>query len=154
MTKTPLHKWNNKQLLFDSDGKALPSEKTDRLSTLLWEVIEEAFSFSDTERQKNGGKDIPVSDSLYDFVTRRAKEVLEDEEEQKLLIQMSEMWGAYVGEPIWRQSLRFAWMEECCGGGEHPLAKVGKAGVLTERRGDVCCVRLLGHLWAHRKGGP
>ncbi|KAG7124544.1 hypothetical protein HYQ44_001729 [Verticillium longisporum] len=31
---------------------------------------------------------------------------------------MSEMFGAYIGEPVWRQSLKFAWMEECCGGEE------------------------------------
>jgi len=31
---------------------------------------------------------------------------------------MSEMWGAYIGDPVQRQSLRFAWMEEVCGGGE------------------------------------
>ena len=39
-------------------------------------------------------------------------------DDQQLLAQMSEMWGAYVGEVVRRQSLRFAWMEERCGGGE------------------------------------
>lgn len=33
-------------------------------------------------------------------------------------MQMAEMWGAYIGDPVHRQSLKFAWMEECCGGGE------------------------------------
>ncbi|CAK7227480.1 hypothetical protein SEUCBS140593_006590 [Sporothrix eucalyptigena] len=118
-TGTPLHKWNNKQLLFDAAGAALPSETTDRLSTLLWDVIGEAFAYSEAEHKKNGGVDIPAEDSLYDFVSRRAKELLsESEADQELLVQMSEMWGAYVGEPVWRQSLRFAWMEECCGGEE------------------------------------
>ncbi|KAH8905225.1 FAD/NAD(P)-binding domain-containing protein [Coniochaeta sp. PMI_546] len=101
-TKTPLHRWNNKQLIFDSKGDVLPNEVTERLSTLLWEIIEE----------------IPKEDSLHDFITRRAREVVSDDEERKLLIQMSEMFGAYVGEPVWKQSLRFAWMEECCGGDE------------------------------------
>lgn len=117
-TATPLHKWNNKQLLFDAEGHPLPSETTDRLSTLLWEIIGEAFAFSEAEHKKNGGVDIPSGDSLHDFVARRAKQVLPDAGDRQLLVQMSEMWGAYVGEPVWRQSLRFAWMEECCGGGE------------------------------------
>jgi hypothetical protein len=116
-TKTPLHHWNNKQLVFDSKGDVLPNEVTERLSTLLWEIIEEAFNFSEAAHRDNGGKQIPKEDSLHDFVIRKAQEVVTDEEERKLLVQMSEMFGAYVGEPVWKQSLRFAWMEECCGGG-------------------------------------
>lgn len=117
-SNTPLHHWNNKQLIYDSSGKALPDAVTDRLSTRLWEFIEEAFTFSEAAHQKDGGKDIPKEDSLQDFVRRRAEEVVQDADERKLLLQMSEMFGAYVGEPVWRQSLRFAWMEECCGGDE------------------------------------
>lgn len=113
-----MHRWNNKQMLFDGAGNCLPDETAQRLSTLLWEIIEDAFAFSEAEHKENGGLNISATDSLYDFIARRAGEVLPDEAEQKLLMQMSEMWGAYVGEPVWRQSLRFAWMEECCGGGK------------------------------------
>jgi hypothetical protein len=116
-TKTPLKHWNNMQLILDSTGNVLPTEVTERLSTILWEIIEEAFNFSEAAHQKNGGKDIPAAESLYDFIIRRAREVVNSEDELKLLIQMSEMFGAYVGEPVWKQSMRFAWMEECCGGG-------------------------------------
>ncbi|KAB5551079.1 hypothetical protein GE09DRAFT_158919 [Coniochaeta sp. 2T2.1] len=117
-TKTPLHHWNNKQLIVDSKGDTLPSELTEKLSTLLWEIIEEAFNFSEAAHRQSGGKEIPAEDSLHDFIIRRAQETVADEEERTLLIQMSEMFGAYVGEPVWKQSLRFAWMEECCGGDE------------------------------------
>ncbi|KAI2608010.1 FAD/NAD(P)-binding domain-containing protein [Hypoxylon sp. NC1633] len=117
-TKTPLHSWNKKQLIYDSAGNKLPDEKTDRLSTLLWDIIEKAFESSAAARDKDGGKSIPREESLYDFISKKAAEELQDEEERRTLIQMSEMWGAYVGEPVWKQSLRFAWMEECCGGEE------------------------------------
>lgn len=117
-----MHYWNSKQLIFDTSGKPLPNETAERLSTLLWEIIEEAFEFSAKANETDGGRVIPKEDSLYDFVSRRAREKLQDEQEQKTLIQMSEMWGAYVGEPVWKQSLRFAWMEECCGGGDWILA--------------------------------
>lgn len=118
-TNTPLHHWNDKQLIFDTLGNTLDSDKADRLSTLLWEIIEEAFSFSEEARQSDApGNVIPEHDSLYDFISRRALERLPDDGERDLLLRMSEMFGAYVGEPVWRQSLRFAWLEECCGGGE------------------------------------
>jgi hypothetical protein len=117
-SKTPVHYWNNKQLLYDSSGDVLPDDTTDRLSTLLWEIIEDAFKFSEEAHSKDGGKDIPKEDSLQDFIKRKAEIVLPDDKERKLLVQMSEMFGAYVGEPVWKQSLRFAWMEECCGGGK------------------------------------
>jgi hypothetical protein len=116
-TNTPLHSWNNKQLIYDSAGKPLPDETTDRLSTLLWEIIEDGFRFSQAAHEKGEGTSIPSGDSLQDFVKRRAEQLVPDENERRLLVQMSEMFGAYVGEPIWKQSLRFAWMEECCGGG-------------------------------------
>ncbi|KAK3344492.1 hypothetical protein B0T25DRAFT_616206 [Lasiosphaeria hispida] len=93
-TATPLHHWNNKQLIYDPSGKALPAEQIQRLSTLL-------------------GREFRVKsqDSLQDFIRRRAEEVVPDEVERKLLVQMSDVFGAYVGEPVWKQSLRFAWME-------------------------------------------
>ncbi|KAI1410761.1 FAD/NAD(P)-binding domain-containing protein [Hypoxylon sp. FL1857] len=115
---TPLHRWNTKQLIYDSTGHKLPDKKADRLSTLLWNIIEEAVKFSKAARDKSRGKSIPQEKSLYDFIKKKAAEKLPDKDEQRLLIQMSEMWGAYVGEPVWKQSLRFAWMEECCGGDE------------------------------------
>lgn len=104
-------------MLFDSTGNILPDEKTERLSTLLWKIIEEAFNYS-AEAHKDHEHSIPADESLYDFIEKRCKEELKDEKEQDILLQMSEMWGAYVGEPVWKQSLRFAWMEECCGGGQ------------------------------------
>ncbi|KAH6647507.1 hypothetical protein BKA67DRAFT_577696 [Truncatella angustata] len=117
-TETPIHHWNTKQLIYDSSGKPLPDEKTERLSTLLWKIIEEAFEFSIKARDVDGGQSISKEDSLHDFIRKRAESELEDEKERRTLLQMSEMWGAYVGEPVWKQSLRFAWMEECCGGEE------------------------------------
>ncbi|KAI0839965.1 FAD/NAD(P)-binding domain-containing protein [Hypoxylon sp. FL0890] len=117
-THTPLHHWNSKQLIYDSAGNKLPDDKTDRLSTLLWKIIEEAFETSAAARDKDGGRSIPKEESLYDFIKKKVAEELPDEEDRRVLIQMSEMWGAYVGEPVWKQSLRFAWMEECCGGEE------------------------------------
>ena len=116
-TRTPMHRYESSQLLYDSSGKPLPAKTTQRLNTLLWGIIKEAFEFSAAAHAKDGGKDIPGHESLLDFVKRRAKELVPDEAEQNLLEKVSYMWGAYIGEPIWRQSLRFAWMEDCCSEG-------------------------------------
>jgi len=112
-TNTPLHHWNNKQNIYDSSGSLIPAEKSDKLSTILWDIIAQAM-----EHSLEHGKSIHESESLLDFVKQKAEEKLQDEEEdQELLLQMAEMWGAYIGEPIAKQSLRFAWLEEVCGGG-------------------------------------
>jgi hypothetical protein len=129
-----MHRWNHKQRIFDSSGNLLPDDVADRLSTTLWGIIEEAFNVSEEERQKSNGTGIPAGKSLYDFVKEKANDHVPNKDERKILVQMSEMFGAYVGVPIWRQSLRFAWMEECCGGGRlrssDPQTKnSGKPGV-------------------------
>lgn len=81
---------------------------------MLWEIIEEAF-----EHSKENSTSIPESSSLYDFISLKAKEKLPDrEEDHSIVLNMSEMWGAYIGHSVKKQSLRFAWMEECCGGGK------------------------------------
>lgn len=113
-TNTPLHTWNSKQNIYDASGRLLSEEKSNELSTLLWKLIDEAFEYS-----AKHGKEIPETESLYDFVAARAKEEFIDYEFAELLCQMSEMWGAYIGDSVSKQSLRFAWMEECCGGGKY-----------------------------------
>lgn len=77
-------------------------------------MIEEA-----QEHSSNNGSSIPEAASLYDFLVEKAQKLFPDSQnDRELLCQMSQMWGAYIGDPIQRQSLRFAWMEEVCGGGE------------------------------------
>lgn len=67
---------------------------------------------------KNGGRDIPSTDSLHDFIRRRAAEVVRGRREGTRVVGADERnVGPYVGEPVWKHGLRFAWMEECCGGG-------------------------------------
>jgi hypothetical protein len=142
-TNTTLHHWNDKQNIYDSSGKLLPEEKSDKLSTLLWDIIAEGF-----EHSLNHGKSIPESKSLYDFVKDKAKDRLPDEKDQELLLQISHVWGCYIGEPVTRQSLRYAWLEECCGGGE--LKRLILHGVVTDDdsilRGDLRGGQSQGHV--------
>lgn len=104
-------------MVFDSLGAVLPRDLADRLSALMWEIIEEAFEHSRESKSLAGPNPINPGQSLFDFVNMRAQETLSDERERELLLLISEEFGAYIGEPIWKQSLRFAWMEQCCLGG-------------------------------------
>lgn len=42
------------------------------------------------------------------------------------------MWGAYVGSPISKQSLKFAWLERCCGGEGETFVASTFAAILAE----------------------
>ena len=108
-------------MVFDSSGKALPTELTDRLSALMWDILEDAFKYSKEAKAAPDPNPINVDQSLFDFVKKRAEELLTDERERNLLLLISEEFGAYIGEPIWKQSLKFSWMEECCLGGKTSL---------------------------------
>lgn len=112
-TNTVLHTWNGKTQIFDENGQVVDSAKADRFSDLVWKTVEEALKYSE-----ENGNQIPETQSLFDFFVKRAVEIFPDDPaDQKLLLSMSQMWGAYIGHPLNKQSLRFAWMERCCVGG-------------------------------------
>lgn len=108
-----LHTWNGNSQIYDENGQLVDSAKADRFSDLVWEIVNEALKYS-----KDNGEQIPETKSLFDFFVKRAQEIFpHGPEDQKLLLNMSQMWGAYIGHPPNKQSLRFAWMESCCVGG-------------------------------------
>ncbi|KAI9805504.1 MAG: hypothetical protein M1825_000755 [Sarcosagium campestre] len=113
-TNTPLHTWNDINNLYDEDGTLLEKSRGDRIFDLVWQIIGEALDFS-----RENGVHIPESLSLFDFFKRRAKEIFPGQnEDQRALLNLCQMWGAYVGHPVTKQSLRFARLESCCVGDE------------------------------------
>jgi hypothetical protein len=56
---------------------------------------------------------------LYDFFVKRIAQLDMEEEDREILLDMCQMWGDYTGDPIQRQSLKYVWLEEVCGGGEN-----------------------------------
>jgi hypothetical protein len=62
---------------------------------------------------------IDPKESLYDFIVKKVPEVFptDSQSQRKIILQMSEMWGTFVGSPVERQSLKFFWLEECIDGG-------------------------------------
>jgi hypothetical protein len=84
------------------------------LSDVLWGIIVQAFKHSAANTST-----IDPKESLYDFFVKKVPEAFptDSESQRKIILQMSEMWGAFVGSPVERQSLKFFWLEECIDGG-------------------------------------
>ncbi|KAF2156454.1 FAD/NAD(P)-binding domain-containing protein [Myriangium duriaei CBS 260.36] len=122
-TGTRLHAWDESQQIYDVDSTLLSSEDAELYGRLLWDdgLIADAF------RHSNEHKDtISPDESLWDFFTAKSKELFKDltpddaARRRSTLLHVAKMWGAYVGSPIERQSLKFYWLEECIEG-ENPF---------------------------------
>jgi monoamine oxidase len=113
-TDTPCHTWEGRFNVFDEAGHELKNGK--ELSEAMWGIVLQAFKHS-TENAST----IDPKESLHDFFAEKVKEVFPDaashEQQRKLVMQMSEMWGTFVGSPVQRQSLKYFWLEECIEGG-------------------------------------
>ncbi|KAH0537688.1 hypothetical protein FGG08_005553 [Glutinoglossum americanum] len=126
-TKTEIHSWGVTSNVFDESGSLMDEKRATFFSDLMWTVIDDAFKHSNNEAAT-----IPSSESLYDFFVARANELFpiplvetgrgatadKQRENQALLLKMAQSWGAFIGDPVDRQSLKFFWMEECCDGGK------------------------------------
>jgi len=78
-------------------------------------------------RSNDNGPSIPSDKSLYDFFNdkryrdRWAKTsdhlgLEEAKRREVMLLRLAESWGAFIGSPVQKQSLRFMWMEQCLEG--------------------------------------
>jgi hypothetical protein len=122
-TGTILHAWDEEQNIFDSQGEPLDPDEASEYGRILWDdgLIAAAFKYSNEH-----SKSIPASKSLYDFFEEKVKDLFVDlpaveaERKRKTLLQTISMWGAYVGSPVERQSLKFFFLEECIEG-ENPF---------------------------------
>ncbi|KAK4158532.1 hypothetical protein C8A00DRAFT_10699 [Chaetomidium leptoderma] len=115
-TKTAVGVWDDHSYVFDEDGQPLSPKEGEKYSTLMWNIIEAAFEYSD----KHGSETDPDR-TLLDFFQEQAVKRIPDTEEgyekqRYILLQMAELWGNFVGSPISKQSLKFFWLEECIEG--------------------------------------
>lgn len=115
-TETVTHLWEDAATLFAEDGSRLPDHVSKDLSGELWGLVLEAF-----QESNRNTKSIPNHTSLYDWFEEKVAEkfpgVQEDaERKRKIVLQIGEMWGAFVGSPVQKQSMKFFWLEECIDG--------------------------------------
>ncbi|KAH7356899.1 hypothetical protein BKA65DRAFT_217148 [Rhexocercosporidium sp. MPI-PUGE-AT-0058] len=111
-TNTPTHDWGESFNIFDEDGKLLKDGMS--LNNTMWGIIVKAFKHSADNTATIGPKE-----SLYDFFLEKVQEIFPSKDESRkreIMMQMTEMWGAFVGSPVQTQSLKFFWLEECIDG--------------------------------------
>lgn len=99
--------------MFDEDGKLV--ENGGELNAEMWGIIVDAFKYS-----ASYSSEIDKNESLYDFFKKKVPlrfPAKHEAEQRKIVLQICEMWGAFVGSKIETQSLKFFWLEECIDGG-------------------------------------
>jgi hypothetical protein len=116
-THTAIGHWDSRSYVFDENGTLMPLEIGERYSKIMWDIILDAFRHSN-----KCSVDIHPDESLWDFFLAHIGVKIPSTEEEyeakrALVLQMAEMWGAFVGSPIERQSLKYFWLEECIEGG-------------------------------------
>lgn len=108
-TNTELHAWDEDEAIIGSDGNVLTADEAEEYSALLWDegLIADAFRHSNEKCDQ-----IKSDESLYDFFVDRASRLFCDEpadvasRKRETLLLVSRMWGAYIGSPVMRQSLK------------------------------------------------
>ncbi|KAH7385913.1 hypothetical protein BKA66DRAFT_415470 [Pyrenochaeta sp. MPI-SDFR-AT-0127] len=120
-TKTATMDWDGRQAVFDSQGNNMPEKEAAENTEAVWAIIEKAMKLANEESAT-----IPAEKSLFNFFEEQVVKMFPSDIEgvgddaanwrQQTILQMAEMWGAFVGSPIQRQSLKFFWLEECIDG--------------------------------------
>ncbi|KAE8386620.1 hypothetical protein BDV23DRAFT_162939 [Aspergillus alliaceus] len=120
-TKTTLEDFEGNQAVISMNGNPLDDDEAAKISNFFWITIEEAFEYSNTHKAT-----IPPERSLFDFYEEKVEKTDFTVEEKKLCIELCRLWGAYVGDPIERQSLKFFCLEECMDGNNYFVASTYK----------------------------
>ncbi|KAI9742307.1 MAG: hypothetical protein M1818_004207 [Claussenomyces sp. TS43310] len=122
-TSTLTHSWAEENHLFDEAGARIAEDEAEELGAIMWAIVVDAFRYS-----KAHSDSIGEEVSLRDWFVRRLEERERDgtlgggenagdgDRRKKLVLQIAEMWGAFVGSGLETQSLKFFWLEECIEG--------------------------------------
>ena len=117
-TGTPLHRWKESTLLVDGGGHLVAPSEANKALKQVWAILEAAIKYS-----TNRNEDIHCSENLYSFFEGWCGQALEagdmNRQEVELVLGMSQMWGAYVGDRVELQSLKYFYLEDCIEGGRH-----------------------------------
>lgn len=113
-TQTVTHDPEGRNIAISRDGQLLGEDAVTKASEFMWATIEQAFEYS----SQHGGS-IPPERSLYDFFVEKLEQTDFSEEEKQLCLDSCKLWGAYVGDPVERQSLKFFCLEQCIDGGAY-----------------------------------
>jgi hypothetical protein len=124
-TSTAVVSPNDTSFVVKDSGLPMPQEEAVNDATVMWDIIEDAFKHSNEQ-----SSEIPKEESLWDFFQVKVSEKIPQtsenfQERRKTVLQMSEVWGAYIGNSIQKQSLKFFFLEECIDGGKWTVDSFG-----------------------------
>lgn len=115
-TNTVMGSWDTGSYVFNEDGELYDREEGEKCSAMMWDIVQAAFKHSNKHTAE-----IDPKESLLDFFRTKVAELLPETTEgwqrrREIVLQMADLWGAFVGSPVDRQSLKFFWLEECIEG--------------------------------------
>ena len=110
-TKTTMEDFEGNQAFISMDGSPIDDNTATKISEFVWMTIDKAFKYSNAHKDS-----IPPERSLFDFFLDQVEKANLTPKEKKWCIETCRQWGAYVGDPIERQSLKFFCLEECIDG--------------------------------------
>ncbi|KAL8691622.1 MAG: hypothetical protein Q9218_003197 [Villophora microphyllina] len=97
--------------MVDSEGQPVDRPEADKALKRVWQILEKAMEYSTKRSQE-----LSSSASLYDFFKDWCDRAIQCGDmtgrEVELVLGMSRMWGAYVGDRVERQSLKFFYLED------------------------------------------
>ena len=112
-TKTTLCSAEDSTWVYDEQGDLIDKGKADELFELVWSIISDAF-----QKSNESCSTIPSSTSLKDYFIEKVSPNDDlTEGDKKLVYQLAETWGTFIGDPLEKQSLKYFWLEECLDGG-------------------------------------
>ncbi|SMQ45816.1 unnamed protein product [Zymoseptoria tritici ST99CH_3D7] len=116
-TDTKLHAWDEDTRIYDSQGNVLEQTEANEYNRLLWDdgLISSAFRHAN-----ENSASIDPQTSLYDFFVEKSGDLFKEDRKRTTFLQFVKLWGAYIGSPVTRQSLKYFWLEECLEG-ENPF---------------------------------
>ncbi|KAF3760651.1 FAD/NAD(P)-binding domain-containing protein [Cryphonectria parasitica EP155] len=116
-TGTAMGSWDSSSYVFDEEGTLYGLEEGEKHATMMWDIVQAAFKYSNKHTAE-----IDPGESLLDFFRTSLRELIPETEDgswqrkREVVLQMADLWGAFVGSPVDRQSLKFFWLEECIEG--------------------------------------
>ena len=119
--------------MLNADGELVDGYLANLTLRRVWETLEQAIEHSNTKCES-----IDPSLSLYDEFTTVTQKQVEAGElsnyERELVLGMAQMWGAYVGDSVDRQSMKFFFLEDCIEGGKDDEIVLPRLKLTTDRR--------------------
>lgn len=108
--------WDTGSYVFNEEGMLYDLQDGETYSTMMWDIVQAAFKYSNQHTTE-----IDPSTSLLDFFKAKLTELIPEsadnwQRKRQIVLQMADLWGAFVGSPVERQSLKFFWLEECIEG--------------------------------------